>query len=123
MRPMLKALPVCPLRFRAKVRPITTKPARVRIFIPKRMSLVNALSPSVRRGRVLVSGNITAFAGSRHRIRLARALARTYPELRKTKRGAERCGIAAYRRSARVVVGRRCAERGRSGGRAGGGLG
>ena len=36
IRPMLKALPVCPLRFRVRVRPITTKPARVRIFRERR---------------------------------------------------------------------------------------
>src|SRR5262249_40939756 len=95
-------------------RPITTKPPRVRMFMPKRMSLVSTPYPSVRRSRGLPSGDITAFAGSRHGVRLARRPARTYPELRTTEKGTERCGIAAYLRGAkvRVRVGRRCRGKG-----------
>src|ERR1700719_3781537 len=34
--PMLQALPACPIRFSVSVSPITTKPARVSMFMPKR---------------------------------------------------------------------------------------
>ena len=43
MRPMLNALPACPIRFRVIVSPITANPARVRMFMPKRISLVSTL--------------------------------------------------------------------------------
>jgi hypothetical protein len=47
MRPIPKTLLVCPIRFRVRVSPITTKPAKVKMFMPKRMSLVsNGLTPS-----------------------------------------------------------------------------
>src|SRR5215472_4677578 len=36
---MLSALPACPMRLSVRVIPITAKPARVRMFMPKRMSL------------------------------------------------------------------------------------
>jgi hypothetical protein len=41
MSPMLNPLPACPERLTATVSPITTNPVRVRMFIPKRMSLVS----------------------------------------------------------------------------------
>ena len=41
MRPMLSALPACPMRFSVRVSPITMKPAKVRMFMPSRMSLVS----------------------------------------------------------------------------------
>jgi DDE superfamily endonuclease len=67
MRPMLKPLPACPIRFSVSVSPITTKPARVRMFMPKRMSLV---STAFALGGVLPAGaEITALARPRHCIR------------------------------------------------------
>src|SRR5215470_13250609 len=50
MRPMLRALPGWPMRFRVRVSPITIKPARVRMFMPKRRSLVSIGFASVVRG-------------------------------------------------------------------------
>jgi len=59
---MLSALPACPMRLSVRVIPITAKPARVRMFMPKRMSLVN----TIRLGRTWLDlashGDIAAFA-------------------------------------------------------------
>src|ERR1700757_2244130 len=44
MRPMLKPLPACPIRFSVSVSPITMKPARLSMFMPKRMSLVSTVT-------------------------------------------------------------------------------
>src|ERR1700730_19041812 len=41
IRPMLKGRPAAAMRCRVRLSPITTKPAKVKMFIPKRMSLVN----------------------------------------------------------------------------------
>jgi hypothetical protein len=38
---MLKGRPAAAMRCRVRLSPITTKPAKVKMFIPKRMSLVN----------------------------------------------------------------------------------
>src|SRR5690349_8679711 len=44
---MLRGAPAFPVRCRVRLSPITRKPARVRTFIPKRMSLVSTAPPSV----------------------------------------------------------------------------
>src|SRR6516162_6241995 len=38
---MLIAFPACPIRFSVSVSPLMTKPARVRMFMPNRISLVS----------------------------------------------------------------------------------
>ena len=64
----LKPLPACPMRFRVRVSPITTKPPRVRIFMPKRGSSVStALALGRSRSGPASSDEITAFARPIHR--------------------------------------------------------
>src|SRR6516164_325715 len=47
IRPMLRALLVCPMRFSVRVSPITMKPAKVKMFMPNRISLVSISPPFV----------------------------------------------------------------------------
>ena len=47
IRPMLRALLVCPMRFSVRVSPITMKPAKVKMFMPNRISLVSISRPFV----------------------------------------------------------------------------
>ena len=44
IRPMLKSTPTFPVRCKVRLRPITRKPAKVKMFMPKRISLVNTRS-------------------------------------------------------------------------------
>jgi hypothetical protein len=44
---MLRALLVCPMRFSVRVSPITMKPAKVKMFMPNRISLVSISRPFV----------------------------------------------------------------------------
>ena len=46
MRPMLRALPACPMRFSVRVSPMMMKPAKVKMFMPNRISLVS-IPPSL----------------------------------------------------------------------------
>jgi hypothetical protein len=88
MRPMLKALPTCPMRFKVRVSPITTKPARVKMFMPKRISLVStalALGQERWLGKNPIDASITI-------IRLWGVLAHR-----------DRCGVTGARQDATVA--------------------
>ena len=45
MRPTDNGAPICPVRFKLGLSPITTKPANVMMFMPNKMSLVSIVSP------------------------------------------------------------------------------
>src|SRR5215469_15352020 len=46
IRPMLKGTPAFPVRCKVRLSPITRKPARVKMFMPRRISLVSTRSYS-----------------------------------------------------------------------------
>jgi len=45
MRPTDNGAPICPVRFKLRLSPITTKPASVMMFMPNKMSLVSIAPP------------------------------------------------------------------------------
>ena len=89
MRPTLNALPACPIRFRVSVSPITANPARVRTFMPKRVSFSeHCLCPWSVAVASCLGCQLTAFARPSHRVHSPRAPG--LPDLWGTEKAAER---------------------------------
>src|SRR6516164_9637596 len=97
---MLSALPACPMRLSVRVIPITAKPARVRMFMPKRMSLAKVRRLSGGGNGIRTTGPAPA-QGSSGRCQLETAARKAEPLTGSGPR--RRClpGVAPHRLSLR----------------------